>query len=333
MPEISVIVPVYNVEPYLHRCVDSILAQTFTGFELILVDDGSPDNCGQICDEYAEKDSRVRVIHQENGGLSAARNAGINWAFANSDSEWLSFIDSDDWVHPQYLELMLSAAIQNSASICVCEIEKCAEQDITRYRTCRGSSYALPSEELYLRYTQSIFNVSVCGKLFSKDCFLETRFPVGKLWEDLATTYKLILSVPICAVVAEALYFYYINQNGIVRRQWTSKRLDEFDAYEEQLDFFSKEAKWKDIYATLQGTYIRAISYSYFMEQESNLSPEEKRYYANILQKKMRLALKKYKKSAGISFMENRGVFETAYPRLMQVYWIIRSRLDRRKTG
>lgn len=96
MSEITVVVPVYKVEQYLHRCIDSILVQTYRDFELILIDDGSPDSCGMICDEYAKSDSRIHVIHQENGGLSAARNAGIDWAFANSDSQWLTFIDSDD---------------------------------------------------------------------------------------------------------------------------------------------------------------------------------------------------------------------------------------------
>ena len=91
MPQISVIVPIYKVEPYLHRCVDSILLQTFRDFELILVDDGSPDNCGRICDQYAENDNRIHVIHQQNRGLSAARNAGIDWAFKNSDSRCLLF--------------------------------------------------------------------------------------------------------------------------------------------------------------------------------------------------------------------------------------------------
>ena len=96
MPGISVIVPVYKVENFLHRCVDSILAQTFTDFELILVDDGSPDGCGEICDAYAREDSRIHVIHQKNGGLSAARNTGIDWVLENSDSRWLAFVDSDD---------------------------------------------------------------------------------------------------------------------------------------------------------------------------------------------------------------------------------------------
>ena len=121
MPVISVIVPIYKVEPYLRKCIDSVLAQTFTDFELILVDDGSPDNCGAICDEYAAKDDRIRVIHQENRGLSAARNAGIDWAFAHSDSQWLTFIDSDDIVAPDFLAKMISATEQAHADLCVCD--------------------------------------------------------------------------------------------------------------------------------------------------------------------------------------------------------------------
>ena len=122
MPLVSVIVPVYKVELYLRRCVDSILAQTFCDFELILVDDGSPDNCGSICDEYASKDSKIHVIHQKNGGLSAARNAGIDWVFANSDSKYISFIDSDDWVHEKYLELLVKAIETNHDDFSQCAL-------------------------------------------------------------------------------------------------------------------------------------------------------------------------------------------------------------------
>ena len=104
MPEISVIVPVYKVETFIHRCVDSILCQSFEDFELILVDDGSPDSCGDICEAYAAKDSRIHVIHQENGGLSAARNTGIDYVMEHSTSKWLAFVDSDDWLHPDFLK-------------------------------------------------------------------------------------------------------------------------------------------------------------------------------------------------------------------------------------
>ena len=103
MAKISVIVPVYKVEKYLSRCVDSILAQTYRDFELILVDDGSPDRCGVMCEEYARQDNRSVVLRRENGGLSAARNTGIDWSFANGNSQFLTFIYIDDWIHPQYL--------------------------------------------------------------------------------------------------------------------------------------------------------------------------------------------------------------------------------------
>ena len=112
MANISVIVPVYKVEEFLSRCVDSILCQSYPDFEVILVDDGSPDRCGQMCEDYARQDSRIHVIHQENGGLSAARNSGIDWAFAHSDSRWLAFVDSDDWVHPDFLKVLYETAEQ-----------------------------------------------------------------------------------------------------------------------------------------------------------------------------------------------------------------------------
>ena len=120
MPEISVIVPVYKVENFIHRCVDSILCQSFHDFELILVDDGSPDSCGEICEDYAAKDSRIHVIHQKNGGLSAARNTGIDWVLANSSSHWISFVDCDDWVHPDFLKGLYSSAEQTLCKISAC---------------------------------------------------------------------------------------------------------------------------------------------------------------------------------------------------------------------
>ena len=116
---ISVVVPVYKVESYLSRCVDSILSQTFTDFNLILIDDRSPDKCSQICDEYAKTDSRIHVIHHDrNLGLSAARNSGIDWVFAESNSEWITFVDSDDWVHPLYLDALFNSVHNHSISVC-----------------------------------------------------------------------------------------------------------------------------------------------------------------------------------------------------------------------
>ena len=121
---ISIIVPVYNVEKYIYRCVDSILSQSFTDFELILVDDGSPDDCGKICDDYAKKDNRISVIHKENGGLSSARNAGLDWVFANSKSEYVTFIDSDDWVDTDYLRALLDGIKNTASSVSACKFQE-----------------------------------------------------------------------------------------------------------------------------------------------------------------------------------------------------------------
>ena len=166
MPKISVIVPVYNVEAYLKRCVDSILAQTYTDFELILVDDGSPDNCPAMCDEYALQDRRVKVIHQQNGGLSAARNAGIDWGFQNSNSEWFSFVDSDDCVHPKYLEALLNAAIGSYVEFTedVPAIEIVAEPQIRN------------TEDFFIE--KHVNAIIACGKLYRRKCFEEIRYPV-----------------------------------------------------------------------------------------------------------------------------------------------------------
>lgn len=223
MPKISAIVPVYNVENYLRRCVDSILAQTFTDFELILVDDGSPDNCGAICDEYAQKDSRVHVIHQANGGLPAARNAGIDWVFANSDSEWLSFVDSDDWVHPKYLEYLYRAVMEYNTKISMCPFmekdEYCIEQDHTEY-----ASRRITAEEADTFNTLSIAGY-VWNKLYHCSCFVSIRFPVGRLWEDLAITYKLLWTEKSITLVEKTLYYYFVNHNGIVHYEWSPKNL------------------------------------------------------------------------------------------------------------
>ena len=230
MPTISVIVPVYKVEKYIHRCVDSILAQSFTDFELILVDDGSPDNCGAICDEYAAKDSRVVVIHQENGGLSAARNAGIDWTFANSDSEWLTFIDSDDWVHPEYLSILYQAVLNYQVKISICSFVR-VENNAAPELVYQPFTIKTP-EWVYLR-KDNLVTAYACGILYSRNCFEEIRFPEGKVFEDLFTTHKIFFSVDRIAYTDTTLYFYYVNENSITLENWKPSRLDQIEAFEE----------------------------------------------------------------------------------------------------
>ena len=230
MPTISVVVPVYKVEKYLNRCIDSILNQTYKNFELILVDDGSPDKAPEICDDYATKYDFVHVIHQKNGGLSAARNSGIEWAFKNSDSQWITFIDSDDWVHPQYLELLLNANITNSTNISFSKLNYIGHYEVPSALDDNILIQAVRAEDVY--YDESYDATAACARLFKKYLFKTIRFPVGKWHEDTFTTYKLYFSEKKVSVVDQELYFYFQNSDGIVHSSWNPRKMDLFEAEE-----------------------------------------------------------------------------------------------------
>ena len=230
MPTISVIVPVYKVEKYIHRCVDSILNQTFSDFELILVDDGSPDNCGAICDEYAAKDSRVVVIHQENGGLSAARNAGIDWAFANSDSQWLSFIDSDDWVHPEYLQKLLDTAVNNSAEVAFCTLTAFTEdehgyQEVPFWDKpvcCVRDGISILRDATATRHGRlSGHHVIAWNKIYKKSIFSSIRYPHGQVHEDEAVAHRILGCCNRIAAIDDSLYFYRQHSESIMHTSAT----------------------------------------------------------------------------------------------------------------
>ncbi len=241
---IAIIVPVYKVEKYLSRCVDSILNQTYQDFELILVNDGSPDNCGKICDEYAEKDNRIYVIHKENGGLSDARNAGLDWMFANSKSEWLTFVDSDDWIHPQYLEVMLDAVINNGALMSICNYVQANE--LSSFNMISDYDVILKeSEEAYV--DDEIATMPAFTKLYSRVLWKDLRFPKGKLHEDAYITHIPIFSAKKIATVHEKLYFYYYNETGIMNSSWSPKRMDELDAWKKRLKYL-KQNNYKNAY-------------------------------------------------------------------------------------
>lgn len=236
MPTISVVVPVYKVEKYIHRCVDSILGQTYADFELILVDDGSPDNCGAICDEYATKDSRVVVIHQKNGGLSAARNAGIDWAFAYSDSQWLTFIDSDDWVHKEYFALLLHANVTNGTKISFSNLYSTAG-DISEISYNSFEIQVKGVENAYTNNGKEI-NAYACGRLFAKELFSTERFPVGKLFEDTFITHKVFFSQKFVSMINPPLYYYFRANSNSILASFPYDNIDNHEAFNQQIIFY-----------------------------------------------------------------------------------------------
>ena len=210
-PVISIIVPVYKVEAYLEKCINSILNQTLSDFELILVDDGSPDSCPAICDEYAMKDSRIKVIHKENGGLSDARNAGIEIA----TGKYLGFVDSDDYIAPDMYESLYTIITENNCDMAICQAAVVQEGEDAIYED-SNEAYVFESKDaLYQMISKKLFTVNTWNKLYKRKLFENIRFPKGMLYEDLATTYKLI-SLSDKVVYSPMKKYAYLQRQGSI---------------------------------------------------------------------------------------------------------------------
>lgn len=241
MPKISVIVPVYNVEKYIYKCIDSILSQTFTDFEIILVDDGSPDNCGNICDEYAKSDNRISVIHRENGGLSAARNSGIDWIFKNSDSEYLTFIDSDDSIAENYLEKLITGMNENT-DVVSCKLNFFIEE--TKKSETDGSFNTTPEQFTGKEAVWHLYKMNgkvrteACAKLYRKHLFSDIRFPEGKIHEDQFIIPILLYNSRNVVAIDDPLYTYYIRKGSITHGNFSAKRFDDIEALQSCEDYF-----------------------------------------------------------------------------------------------
>jgi glycosyltransferase involved in cell wall biosynthesis len=221
-PLVTVIVPVYKVEPYLRRCLDSIVNQTYKNLEIILIDDGSPDNCGVICDEYAEIDKRIKVIHKKNGGLSSARNVGLD-VFKG---EYVSFVDSDDVVSLDMIEYLYDLLSDNNAEISVCLHE--IVRDNHRWISFKNvnNQTVTPKECIKkLLYNDGV-DTSAWAKLYKASLFNNVRYPQGKLFEDIATTYKLFFNANRIALGNEAKYSYILRNSSIVGSSFNEKKLD-----------------------------------------------------------------------------------------------------------
>lgn len=228
---ITIVVPVYNVIDYLERCLDSIVAQTYKKYDVIAIDDGSTDGCGELCDEYAGQYAHIHVIHQKNSGLSAARNAGIEWALQYSDSQYLSFIDSDDWIHPQYLEWLYSAIQTEGCAIAIGKFMKISAD------SCKFE-WGIPhvtTVQLFDFYCDHSTNFTVTwGKLYHKVDFAKIRFPEGKLHEDEFTVWKVLFRYDRAAFIDIPIYAYYQRNDSIIHSPWRMERTVCLDALNEQ---------------------------------------------------------------------------------------------------
>ena len=235
MPLISVVIPVYKVEKYLRRCIESVQTQTYSNLEIILVDDGSPDMCGVICDEYAVNDGRIHVIHKTNGGLSDARNSGIDFAHG----EYLGFVDSDDYIANDMYELLYRRICENNADISICDatiVNDGTEGIFTESNIidiCKGENILL--EMIY----HNKFTVNAWNKLYRRELFREIRYPQGMLYEDLATTYRIMMLAK-CVVYDHSKKYAYIQRNGSIMEQTGFKvAKDKVEIVSEMWNYFA----------------------------------------------------------------------------------------------
>lgn len=317
---VVVIVPVYNVEAYLNRCVDSILAQTVGDFDIVLIDDGSPDRCGMICDEYAQRDARIHVIHQMNAGLSAARNAGLDYAFKTRAFEWVTFIDSDDWVHPQYLELLMKGVLEGGTSISACYFQHTWGDvaEISEFR------FNVVSPEDFWCENHLAATVACC-KLFPLEWFRELRFPLGKWHEDEYVTYKLLFRDEKVAVITAPLYYYLLRGDSICANKFDLRTLHKSPAYREQLDLF-KERGYNKAYEFVVTRYLNFLA-----EFILHLAGSKEEILVHSLREELDAGLKRYGRDVSFPFGNNKHLIKLLHPiayyciwPIARVFWVLR---------
>ena len=298
MARISVIIPVYNTEQYLHRCLESILAQSFQSYDVILINNGSTDRSGMICDEYAQKYDNIHVIHrQTNGGVSKSRNSGldciaVDWGFRDRAAESTNLpLSICNFAHT---DGSAPAEDPTLPSVTVCS-----------------------SEDFFV--TNNLNSILTWGKLYQKDLFANIRFPLGRYHEDEFTIHKLLFSTDkIAFIEAPPLYYYYKNPNGLMSPSLYYTRLDVLAAFRKRIPFLKahhlqKAYRWQaDLY------YKRTYIYQQLFLKHY---PNEIKKYNRILNRHYRYALRHLRLSNRISFHTHIYLYEKHYPHLMWLYW------------
>ena len=323
MPKISVIVPVFNVEKYLSRCINSILNQSFTDFELILIDDGSTDGSGIICDEYAKKDSRITVIHQNNQGQAAARNKAIDIA----KGDYYSFVDSDDYIHPKMFETTLRIINASKCNVVLFQFYVGTDSQYSWEET--NSHYSLYQGKDFLRHC--LLNNEngcwiLCDKLFDRSCFKEIRLPQGRKYEDNAVVYKILYNIQTIAVCDSILYYYYTNPNSTTKSGFSEERADWILVLEEMIDFFLYKND-VEVCDCLTRRYFRDGVYCY--NKLIDIYPESKRL--NHIKHSLKKLSVSNKKRLGLTIKNSTQLYKIIYPYYSKNYWRVNAIIKKLK--
>ena len=315
MPEISIIVPVYRAEKYLNACVDSILNQTYSDFELVLIEDGSPDQSGAICDEYAQKDDRVRVIHQPNQGQAAARNH----ALPMTQGKWLCYVDSDDAIHPQMLEHLHRAAEKSGAGISMCQLLEAPEPP---------EDYEQPAEFSYTLLTMDEKTLTelhdrdqypgwvACAKLIRRELVEGYPFHTGRVYEDNEAVTRWLLPAKTLAMLPTQLYFYRTNPESTTKSQFSLKRLDYLWALESMIDYF-QSVGFHTLAQRFVKRYVEAAAAACYGVRNELKRPERANGILADVQRFLR------RENLKLTRRERLSLLEAAHPNAMGRFWSV----------
>ena len=236
---ISIIIPVYKVEKYLEKCIQSVINQTYENLQIILVDDGSPDNCGKICDEYAKKDHRIEVIHKSNGGLSDARNQGLERA----KGEYIGFVDSDDYIEADMYEVLYNLLKQYNADVSICNFYTVSQGKISIKNADNGINEYNRIEILKEILLDKNIQSYAWNKLYKKELFDEIKYPIGKKYEDIGTTFYLLEKCNKVVVTGKSEYYYINRQDSIVNNVTESTITDYIELIMQRYDYIEENIK------------------------------------------------------------------------------------------
>ncbi len=284
-PLISVIIPVYNVEPYLRRCLDSVVNQTYRNLEIILVDDGSPDHSPKICDEYAENDSRIIVIHKENEGQAEARNKGIDAA----TGAYITFVDADDYISSSYVNDLYKSIEFFSVKFAICQMDCFTEyRDISQLNSpagcCKISKKQALEHYCALGEKKSTPFLAACCKLYHRSLFEELRFPIGCIYEDSLLNYKLIDLVDYIAYVKKPLYHYLMRNDSTMGQRKKHDYKIVLRPYKEAISYF-KEKQQIDLAALFYPPLLMREVYRYWIAKDVNKNAVESNEIFELLKK------------------------------------------------
>jgi len=269
---ITIVVPIFKVEKYLKRCIDSIIEQTYKNIEIILVDDGSPDKCGEIIDEYAKKDFRIKTIHKDNGGLSDARNAGIDVA----TGQYITFVDSDDYINDNYISLLYDAIVKEKSEISIgLHIVQYDTGTKKKKYTKQKNEIVNSKEALYRILYDKGVDLSAWAKLYKIELFNNIRYPKGRLFEDSATTYKLIDKATKISLVNEYIYNYMIRNDSISNGKFNNKKMDLIVSIREMTEYIRNK------YPDLQDACDCKLMYAYLSTLTQLAKSKEQHEFIN----------------------------------------------------